>query len=87
MNISPEEVEGLLASHPALAKVSVIGYADADMSEKLCAMVSKRRGAAVPGGAVQLPARLEWKTSLPRNAIGKELKRELCTRVDAQSPR
>jgi acyl-CoA synthetase (AMP-forming)/AMP-acid ligase II len=99
VNISPEEVEGLLASHPALEEVSVIGYADAVMGEKLCAVLVPKTDERPSLQALRsflrderqvaeykLPERIEWTTSLPRNAMGKVLKRELRRLVQAPAP-
>lgn len=99
VNISPEEVEGLLASHPDLAEVSVVGYADAVMGEKLCAVLVSK-GQERPSlqalrsflrderkvAEYKLPERIEWMTSLPRNAMGKVLKRELRRLVEEPAP-
>ncbi|UOZ11589.1 hypothetical protein MUY22_00245 [Amycolatopsis sp. WQ 127309] len=88
MNISPAEVEGLLAGHPDVADVGVVGVPDAVMGERVCAVV-------VPGerkpsledlvaylrerkvAAFKLPERLEYAAALPRNPVGKILKRQL----------
>jgi acyl-CoA synthetase (AMP-forming)/AMP-acid ligase II len=88
MNISPAEVEGLLAGHPDVADVGVIGVPDDVMGERVCAVV-------VPGSrkpsldelvaylrekkvaAFKLPERLEYAEALPRNPVGKILKRQL----------
>jgi acyl-CoA synthetase (AMP-forming)/AMP-acid ligase II len=88
VNISPAEVEGLLAGHPDVAEVGVVGVPDEVMGERLCAVV-------VPGerkpsledlvaylrerqvAAFKLPERLEYADSLPRNPVGKILKRQL----------
>lgn len=96
VNISPEEVEGLLASHPEVAEAAVVGYPDAVMGEKLCALLVPR-GAQRPGlqtlrsylqderqvAAYKLPERLEWLNALPRNAMGKVLKHALRERLTA----
>lgn len=99
VNISPEEVEGLLAGHPDIAEVAVVGYADAVMGEKLCAiMVPKGEGRPaletlraylrdqMQVAEFKLPERSEWVEALPRNAMGKVLKRELRARVNPAPP-
>lgn len=99
VNISPEEVEGLLASHPALAEVSVIGYVDPVMGEKLCAILVPKSRERPSLEALRsflrderkvaeykLPERIEWLTSLPRNAMGKVLKRELRSQLASPAP-
>ncbi|ROO86466.1 acyl-CoA synthetase (AMP-forming)/AMP-acid ligase II [Actinocorallia herbida] len=89
MNIAPAELEGLLAGHPAVAEVAVVGYPDPVLGEKVCAVVVPRPGAA-PAladlveflracriASFKLPERLELRAELPRNPVGKILKREL----------
>ncbi|MDH2427954.1 class I adenylate-forming enzyme family protein [Sphaerisporangium sp. TRM90804] len=92
VNISPTEVEGLLARHPAVAEAAVVGYPDEVLGERLCAVVVTRgeevgleslvaflreQGVA----SYKLPERLELVESLPRNAVGKILKRDLRERL------
>lgn len=96
MNISPAELEGLLAGHPAIADVAVIGVADQVLGERACAVVVPRPGETVElAGVVEflrerriasfkLPERLELVDALPRNALGKVLKRELRDRFAAE---
>jgi acyl-CoA synthetase (AMP-forming)/AMP-acid ligase II len=89
-NIAPEEIENLLAGHPAIAEVAVVGYPDAVMGEKLCAMVVPRQGQAPDLAELRrflaedrkvagykAPERLVVLERLPRNAMGKVLHREL----------
>lgn len=96
VNISPEEVEGLLAEHPKIADVAVVGYPDDVMGEKLCAIVVPR-GDEWPSleelqkflredkqiAEYKLPERVECQRTLPRNAMGKVMKRELRARFSA----
>ena len=89
MNIAPAELEGLLAGHPDIAEVSVVGYPDPVLGEKACAVVVPRAGAhpSLEGivaflrdckiASYKLPEHLEIRTELPRNPVGKVLKREL----------
>jgi acyl-CoA synthetase (AMP-forming)/AMP-acid ligase II len=94
MKISAEEVEALVACHPAVAEAAVVGFADAVLGEKLCACVVLR-----PGNTLQLPALVEFLrnekkvasfklperllllAALPRNPVGKVLKRSLREQV------
>ncbi|GIH24349.1 AMP-dependent acyl-CoA synthetase [Acrocarpospora phusangensis] len=89
MNIAPAELEGLLAGHPAVAEVAVVGYPDEVLGEKVCAVVVPAPGAEVSLddlvaflreakiASYKLPERLEVRGALPRNPVGKILKREL----------
>lgn len=92
-NISPREVEDLLVRHPAIAEAAVVGIPDAVTGERACAVVVLRPGETLtlPAlvaflkmlgvAAFKLPERLEIWDSLPKNAAGKVLKREIRDRV------
>ncbi|MES4886637.1 AMP-binding protein [Streptomyces sp. NPDC096012] len=79
-NISAREIEDLLATHPAVGDVAVIGLPDPERGELVCAVVEQPPGAAeltLPdlvshlrsaGLSVhKLPERLEVVAALPRN--------------------
>jgi len=89
MNIAPAELETMIASHPAVAEVAVVGFVDEILGEKVCAVVVARPGQTVtlPDivkhltdqdiASYKLPERLEVREALPRNPVGKILKRAL----------
>lgn len=90
MNISSEEVESLLLSHPKVQEAAVIGWPDAVMGERVCAVVVPQQGQSLDlqelvqhlkqveqVASFKLPERLEVLPALPRNPLGKILKREL----------
>ncbi|GAA3207822.1 class I adenylate-forming enzyme family protein [Actinocorallia longicatena] len=89
MNIAPAEIEGLLAAHPGVADVAVVGYPDEILGERVCAVVVPAEGAAPELAdlvaflrerkiaSYKLPERLELREVLPRNPVGKILKREV----------
>lgn len=91
MNISPEELEGLLMGHPKVAEVSVVGYPDERLGEKVCACVVARPNQTVTLAELvdflrvkeiasfKLPERVVLLESLPRNPVGKILKQALRT--------
>jgi acyl-CoA synthetase (AMP-forming)/AMP-acid ligase II len=87
-NVFPREVEDLLASHDAIAEVAVIGVDDDQFGQRLKAFVVTREGADLDVDEVKahvksnlanykVPREVEFLDSLPRNATGKVLKREL----------
>ncbi|GIJ68429.1 class I adenylate-forming enzyme family protein [Virgisporangium ochraceum] len=89
MNIAPAELEGLIAGHPSVADVAIVGYPDDVLGEKVCAVVVPRPGESVSLddlvgflrdkriASYKLPEYLRVRESLPRNPVGKILKREL----------
>jgi acyl-CoA synthetase len=89
MNIAPAELEGLIAGHPAVADVAIIGYPDDVLGERVCAMVVPREGHTLTLAdlvaylqqqriaSYKLPERLELRPTLPRSPVGKILKRAL----------
>ncbi|WP_220182924.1 class I adenylate-forming enzyme family protein [Sphaerisporangium album] len=91
VNISAAELEGLLGGHPAVVEVAVIGYPDEVLGERVCAVVVARDdvdlGALVDFlrdkglASYKLPERLVLVEALPRNAVGKILKRDLRERL------
>lgn len=90
-NIYPAEVEAVLARHPAVADVAVIGRPDPAWGEAVHAVII-----AVPGQPVapdeivtwcrdqlshfKCPKSVEFTTAFPRTTTGKVLKRELRAR-------
>jgi long-chain acyl-CoA synthetase len=91
-NIYPREVEDVLAGHPAVREVAVVGLADETWGELVAAFVvldpAARAGAddldrhaRSTLAGFKVPRRYELVASLPRNAAGKILKRELRNRL------
>jgi acyl-CoA synthetase (AMP-forming)/AMP-acid ligase II len=87
-NVFPREVEDLLARHEAIVEVAVIGVADDEFGQRLKAFVVPREDADLGEDDVKghvkanlarfkVPREVEFLDSLPRNATGKVLKREL----------
>jgi acyl-CoA synthetase (AMP-forming)/AMP-acid ligase II len=90
-NISAKEIEDLLAAHPAVGDVAVIGLPDAERGERVCAVVEQPPGAPeltlaavtaylrAEGLSVhKLPERLEVVDALPRGeTLRKVLKYKL----------
>jgi acyl-CoA synthetase (AMP-forming)/AMP-acid ligase II len=87
-NVFPREVEDLLADHPAIEDVAVVGVPDEDFGQRLKAFVVTRSGEKLTEQAVKqyvkenlarfkVPREVVFLQELPRNATGKVLKREL----------
>jgi acyl-CoA synthetase (AMP-forming)/AMP-acid ligase II len=90
MNISSEEIENHLAAHPAVAEAAVVGAPDPNLGERLAAFIVFRPGQTAEMADINafLTAernvavykqieRLEVIDALPRNPVGKILKRDL----------
>lgn len=88
-NISAQEVENMLLGHPKIADVAAVSMPDEAMGEKTCVYVVPRGEEKIEleeitafmkdkGVAVyKLPERLETIDAIPRNPVGKILKKEL----------
>jgi len=87
VNIYPREIEEAIARHPAVREVGVFGVPDPYWGEAVHATVVLAAGAEVTPeeiveacgelGRYKLPKHVEFAPSLPRNASGKLLRREL----------
>ncbi len=94
VNISSEEVENLLLACPGVAEAAVVGVPDAILGERVCACIVASPG-ATPRleelsaflrdqqrvAVFKLPELLLVLDALPRNPVGKLLKRELRARA------
>ena len=87
-NVSPVEVEAVLASHPAVADVAVHGVADEQWGERIVATVVLRPGGtatsqdlrgycAVRLARYKVPKVVRFSLDLPRTQSGKLLRRDL----------
>jgi acyl-CoA synthetase (AMP-forming)/AMP-acid ligase II len=86
--VSPEEVERVLQSYPAIEEAAVIGVPDAHWGESVRAVVVPKKGCALDKDEVieycrqrlasfKKPESIVVVDALPRNALGKVLKRVL----------
>jgi acyl-CoA synthetase (AMP-forming)/AMP-acid ligase II len=91
-NIYPVEVEAVLAGHPAIAEVAVIGRPDPAWGEAVHAVVRLADGASATDEEIiawcrdrlshfKCPKTIEFTGPLPRTTTGKVLKRELRSRL------
>jgi acyl-CoA synthetase (AMP-forming)/AMP-acid ligase II len=96
-NIYPAEVEAVLAGHPAVADVAVVGRPDATWGEAVHAVIIPAAGQAGTVTAAEVigwcrerlahfkcPKSVEFTTSFPRTTTGKVLKRELRAQLAEQ---
>jgi long-chain acyl-CoA synthetase len=94
VNIYPQETENVLALHPAVYDVAVIGVPDPEMGESVAAFVQPAAG-AVPGpeleqeiiafvksriASFKAPRTVRFVDDLPRSEAGKLMKAELKAR-------
>ena len=90
VNISSEEIENLLMACPGVREAAVVGVPDEVLGEKVCACMVAADGASVTLDSIKaylrddkriaaykLPEYLLPLATLPRNPVGKILKREL----------
>jgi long-chain acyl-CoA synthetase len=87
-NIYPAELESLLAGHPAVADVAVIGVPDDRWGEAVKALIVRRPGTELTEeelidwsrsrlAGYKRPRSVDFIEAIPRNPSGKVLKREL----------
>ncbi|MQA75528.1 MAG: AMP-binding protein [Solirubrobacterales bacterium] len=87
-NVFPREIEDLLAGHPAVREVAVIGVDDEEFGQRLKAFVVVTESGELSEhdakayvkanlAGYKSPREIVFCDSLPRNATGKILKREL----------
>ena len=96
LNVYPKEIEDVLLTHPAVQDVAVIGLVDETGDELIRAYVTLKEGAQADKPELmklcrgklapyKCPKDLEIRKELPKNTLGKILKRTL--RAEAlQSP-
>jgi acyl-CoA synthetase (AMP-forming)/AMP-acid ligase II len=87
-NISPEEVEDVLHSHPKVEEAAVIGVPDPEWGQEPRAVIALKKGeAATPEEIIEYcrarlagfkrPRSVVFVDSLPRNPMGKVLRKKL----------
>ncbi|MCX5833725.1 MAG: class I adenylate-forming enzyme family protein [Deltaproteobacteria bacterium] len=88
-NISAQEVENILLGHPRILDVAAVAMPDEMLGEKLCVYVVPREGQSIDLAEItafikakgiasyKIPERLEVLSAIPRNPVGKILKKDL----------
>jgi long-chain acyl-CoA synthetase len=87
-NIYPAEIENILAAHPAIAEVAVIGVPDDKWGETVKAVVALKAAAQANAADIlafgranlagyKCPTSVDFIAALPRNPSGKVLKKDL----------
>ncbi len=90
--ISPEEVEQILAEHPGVAEAAVIGVPDLEWGEEVRAVVVPQDDSVSEGDLIEhcrqrlagfkRPRSVVFVDELPRNVMGKVMKRDLREQFD-----
>jgi acyl-CoA synthetase (AMP-forming)/AMP-acid ligase II len=100
MKIAPEELEALIARHPAVGEVAVVGVSEARLAgeQRICAAVVLKPDTTLTLGelrrflveqqiaAYKMPKELAVVEAMPRNAVGKVLKGDLRARFAGAAP-
>jgi fatty-acyl-CoA synthase len=96
-NVYPAEVEAVLARHPEVLEVAVIGMPSARWGESAAAVVVAKPGTSLAAEALlefchgklaryKIPRVVELVVEIPRNPTGKVLKRLLRERFPGPAP-
>ena len=92
-NIAPAEVEAVLGAHPAVDEVAVVGLPDVEWGQRVGAFVVLRPGAEATAAELgdfcrqrlasfKKPEVIRFLPELPKNPMGKVLRRELRAQVE-----
>ncbi|HEX8969161.1 MAG TPA: AMP-binding protein [Chloroflexota bacterium] len=96
INVHPAEIEAVLASHPAVEHVAILGVADPRWGEAVTAVVVRQPGATVSAedlqayasqrlAAYKRPKRIVFRDALPLSSMGKVAKQVLRTELERES--
>ena len=87
-NIYPQEVEGVLYQHPDIQEAAVVGIPHEEVGEVIKAFIVPKKNAEIDLDEIEgycytqltpykVPKQFEVREELPRNTVGKLLKRLL----------
>jgi long-chain acyl-CoA synthetase len=86
-NVYPNEVEAVLAAHPGVADVAVVGAVDEASGESVCAFVVRKDPALTETGlrdycrqfltSYKVPRTVHFRDDLPKSPVGKVLRKDL----------
>lgn len=86
-NVYPNEVEAVIAAHPDVVEVAVVGVPDDATGEAVCAYVVKRNPDLTEGELIQfcrgqltsykVPKQVRFAAQLPKSPVGKILRAQL----------
>ena len=92
--VYPGEVEEVLSQHPDVREAAVVGVPDEHSGEAVLAVVVPRRAGVTEAEirafchdrltGYKVPRRVEFRTDLPKSAVGKVLRRELRDEIAAR---
>ena len=92
-NIAPAEIESVLLSHPAVDEIAVFGVADVEWGQRVAACIVPRPGMSLTEDEIaafcktrlasfKKPEVVRFLTELPKNPMGKILRRELRAQIE-----
>jgi acyl-CoA synthetase (AMP-forming)/AMP-acid ligase II len=94
-NIAPAEVESVIYAHPEVDEAAVVGVADEEWGQRVGAVVVRRRGCTLTAddliafckqrlASFKAPEIIRFVVELPKNQMGKVLKKDLRAELEAK---